>query len=55
MNDDLFDAAAIEQIAKDRFGVSLDVGSVVARRIDCSQAAQATFFLSTKKAALWFY
>ena len=49
MNDDLFDAAAIEQIAKDRFGVSLDVGSVVARRIDCSQAAQATFFLSTKK------
>ncbi len=49
MNNDFFDDAAIEQIAKDRFGVSLEVSTVVARRIDCGQAASATFFLSAKK------
>ncbi len=49
MNNDFFDDAAIEQIAKDRFGVSLEVSTVVARRIDYGQAALATFFLSAKK------
>ena len=54
MNNDFFDDAAIEQIAKDRFGVSVEVSMVVARRIDCGQAALATFFLSAKK-QLYYY
>lgn len=49
MKEDLFDDAAIEQIAKDAFGVSVDIKTIIARRIDCGQSAQATFFLTSKK------
>ena len=49
MNNDALDDLAIERTVKDLFGVSLEVGKVLARRIDCGQAAKATFFLSSKK------
>lgn len=50
MNDgDLFDDLALEKEAKARFGVTLEVDKVIARRIPVSRAAVATVYLSKKK------
>lgn len=48
-NDILLDDLALERAAKEKFGLALEVGKVIARQIDCGQAARATFFLSGKK------
>jgi len=48
-NQALLDDLALEKSAKERFGVTLDVDSVLARHIDVGQAAHATLFLSSKK------
>ena len=46
---DIFDDFALEKLAKEHFGVSLEVDKVIARRIPVGHAAYATLYLSTKK------
>lgn len=48
-NQALLDDLSLEKSAKERFGVTLDVDSVIVRRIDVGQSAYATLFLSSKK------
>lgn len=45
----LLDDLALEKSAKERFGIVLDVDSVIARHIAVGQSAHATIFLSSKK------
>ena len=40
---------ALEQAAKEHFGMIFDVGTVIARNIDVGRAAKATVFLTSKK------
>lgn len=49
MNDQLYDDVALERQMKDRFGVSAEVESVIARRIPVGRSVEATLFLTTKK------
>lgn len=48
-NQALLDDLALEKSAKEKFGVVLDVDSVLARNISVGHAAHATIFLSSKK------
>jgi len=48
-NQALLDDLSLEKSAKERFGVALDVDSVIVRHIDVGQSAYATLFLSSKK------
>ena len=48
-NQALLDDLSLEKSAKERFGVTLDVDSVIVRRVDVGQSAYATLFLSSKK------
>ena len=48
-NSDIFDDFAIEKLAKEQFGVSLDIDKVIVRDISVGQSARATVFLSGKK------
>lgn len=47
--DSLQDDIAIEQIAKERFGIDLSVRQMIAREIPISHTGEASVFLSTKK------
>ncbi len=49
MNDNVYDDMALEQIAKTKFGVPLEIDHVIVRSIPVSRVAQATLFLTTKK------
>lgn len=49
MNDHVYDDMALEQIAKVRFGVSVDIDHVIVRAVPVSRVATATLFLTTKK------
>lgn len=49
MENQIYDDLAIEQIAKDAFGMSLDIDHVIARSVPVSPVATATVFLTTKK------
>ncbi len=49
MNDSVYDDMALEQIAKSKFGMTLDIEYVVARNIPVSRVAEATLFLTGKK------
>lgn len=49
MENQIYDDLAIEQVAKDKFGMSVDIDHVVARSIPVSPVATATVFLTTKK------
>ena len=40
---------ALEQIAKSKFGMSVDIDFVVARSVPVGRVAEATLFLTTKK------
>jgi hypothetical protein len=48
-NGDIFDDFALEQLAKNQFGVSLDIDKVIVRGIDVGHSAKATVFLTGKK------
>ncbi|HXH04835.1 MAG TPA: hypothetical protein VNI82_00200, partial [Candidatus Nitrosotenuis sp.] len=48
MNNDIYDDIAVEAMAKERFGVSLDIQKVIARSIPTSHTTSATVFLTTK-------
>jgi len=49
MNPEIYDDLAMEQIAKEQFGVQLDIKQVIARNIPTSHTTQATVFLTTKR------
>ena len=49
MKDTIFDDFALERTIKDKFGVAIEVGSVIAGRIPVSHTAMATVFLTEKK------
>jgi hypothetical protein len=49
MNDDIYDDLALERIAKERFGLHIDIDKVIVRQIPVSHTAEATLFLTTKK------
>ena len=48
MNSDIFDDIALEQAAKEQFGVAIDIKHVIARAIPTSHTTTASVFLSTK-------
>jgi hypothetical protein len=54
MNDEIYDDMALERIAKDRFGMSIDISQVIVRQADVSRSCTATVFL-TKKKQLFVY
>lgn len=54
MSDELYDDLALEHIAKDTFGIPLDIDTVIVRQIPVSHVAEATVFL-TKKKQLFVY
>ena len=49
MNDEVYDDVALEQLAKEKFGLSINIDSVIVRQIPVSHTAKATVFLTTKK------
>jgi hypothetical protein len=54
MNDEIYDDMALERIAKDRFGLDIEISQVIIRQADVSRSASATVFL-TKKKQLFVY
>lgn len=52
MNGEIYDDFALERICKDKFGLSMDMGQVIARQIAVSPTAEATVFLTSKKQLL---
>lgn len=49
MNDEIYDDIALEQIAKSKFGLKIEIDKVIVRQIPVSHVAEATVFLTTKK------
>jgi hypothetical protein len=49
MNESVYDDMALEQIAKNKFGMEIDVDHVIVRGVPVSRVAHATLFLTTKK------
>ncbi|HWT39804.1 MAG TPA: hypothetical protein VN081_00815 [Dongiaceae bacterium] len=54
MNDQMYDDVALERQIKARFGVAVEVDSVIARRMPVGRSLEATLFLTNKK-QLYFY
>jgi hypothetical protein len=52
MNDEIYDDMALERIAKDHFGMDIDISQVIVRQIEVSRTATATVFLTKKKQLL---
>ncbi len=48
MNSEIFDDIALEEIARDRFGVVLDIEKVYVRSVPAGRSAQASVFLTSK-------
>jgi hypothetical protein len=48
MNDDMLDDLALEEMAKDKFGIKLDIEKVVIRNIPTSHTTKASVFLTSK-------
>ena len=49
MNESVYDDLALEEIAKQRFGLSIDIESVILRHAPVSRTAYATVYLTKKK------
>jgi len=49
MNDQMYDDVALERQIKEKFGVAVEVESVIARHIPVGRSVEATLFLTTKK------
>lgn len=49
MTEEIYDDMALERIAKEKFGVSIDLDQVIVRNADVSRTATATVFLTKKK------
>lgn len=54
MTDEIYDDMALERIAKDRFGLDIDIDKVIVRDVQVSRTATATVFLTKKKQLLVF-
>lgn len=54
MSPAVYDDLALERVVKDRFGMNVEVESIILRRVDVSRTALATIFL-TKKRQLLLY
>lgn len=54
MNESVYDDLALEENARQRFGISLDVESVILRHAPVSRSSYATVYL-TKKKQLYVY
>lgn len=54
MNDDMYDDMALEQSAKDKFGMVFEIDKVIVRNVDVGKAAKATVFLTKKKQLLCY-
>lgn len=54
MNESVYDDLALEQIAKTRFGVPVEIDHVIVRGVPVSRVATATLFLTTKKQLLLY-
>lgn len=48
MNNEIYDDFAIEKIAKDKFGLKVDIKQVISRSLAVSHTSEATVFLTTK-------
>ncbi len=49
MNEEIYDDLSIEQIAKQKFGLTIEIDSMIVRSIPVGPTVQATLFLTTKK------
>jgi len=47
--EEVYDNIALEQIAKTKFGIQLDVDQVIVRQVPVSRSSRATVFLTVKK------
>lgn len=54
MNDDIYDDFEIEHLARERFGLDVEISQVIVPQIPVSPTARATVFL-TKKKQLFVY
>lgn len=54
MNEAMYDDLALERVAKERFGMAVDVDKVIVRQADLSRTAKATLFLTKKKQLLLY-
>ena len=54
MKDSIYDDMALEQIAKNQFGMSLDIDHVIVRSAPVGPVSQATLFLTKKKQLLLY-
>lgn len=54
MNEQMYDDVALEREIKARFGVPIEVESVIVRRMPVGRSLEATLFLTSKK-QLYFY
>ena len=52
MNNPLYDDVALEREVQSRFGLPLEVDSVILRQVDVSRTAKATVILSSKRQLL---
>lgn len=46
---DIYDDFAIERLAKEQFGLDIDIDTVLVRNAEVGRSARATVFLTTKK------
>ncbi len=46
---DIYDDIALERLCKEKFGVVVDVDTIIMRNADAGRSARATVFLTTKK------
>lgn len=49
MKDEIYNDITLERIAKDRFGLNVEVDQIIVRQVPVSHVAEATVFLTTKK------
>jgi hypothetical protein len=49
MREEIYDDTALERTARERFGVDVAIGQVIAREVEVSRTATATVFLTKKK------
>lgn len=52
MSDEMYSDMQLERVAKDRFGLDIDISQVILRDADVSRMATATVFLTKKKQLL---
>lgn len=52
MNNEIYDDLALERLAKEKFGLDIDISQVIVRQIEVSRMTSATVFLTKKKQLL---